>query len=84
MNIVRAKTRLQEEGWGRAPVHSGSPFRCGGEEQAAPAALTTLPSVPPWGTFLLLESQQKDPLIIKTVYGYSPHIGLSGLYNKGV
>ena len=30
VNIVRAKTRLQEEGWGRAPVHSGSPFRCGG------------------------------------------------------
>ena len=48
------------------------------------AALTALSSVPRWGTFLLLESQQKDPLIFKTVYGHSPHVGLSGLYNKGV
>ena len=30
VDVVRAKVRLQEEGWERASVPSGSPFRYGG------------------------------------------------------
>lgn len=33
VDVVRAKARLQEEGRGRASVHSGSPFRCGGRSR---------------------------------------------------
>ena len=68
VDVVRAKVRLQEEGWERASVPSGSPFRYGGRSRGLQAALTTLPSVPLWGTFLLFESQRKDPLIFKTVW----------------
>ena len=68
VDVVRAKVRLQEEGGERASVPSGSPLRCGGRSRGLQAALTALPSVPPWETFLFFESQRKDPFIFKTVW----------------
>lgn len=54
VNVIRAKARLQDEGWGRAPVHSGSPFRCGGRSRQLrcthrPVLRPTLGDVPTSG-----------------------------------
>lgn len=48
VGVVRAKVRLQGDGWGTASVPCGSPVRCGGRNRGLQPALTALPSVPPW------------------------------------
>lgn len=82
--VVRAKVRLQGEGWGTASVPCGSPFRCRGRNRGLQSALTALPSVPPWGMILLLESHQEGSTHLQNSLWIQSAHRVSDLYNKGV